>query len=177
MRGDTPYTTDLLMAKGLRFCIYEYLFMAKGLWLCIYMAISTSRALCLSLWELKVRIASPPRSAIRALLLFYAVGGIMRRVYLIQVEGVARFCLTGRGGGKQGGNRMRNPEVWRWFLPHLRGLDVGHPAVVRLGKAVQLGPKPEGFLRSFEYFAGSIPRSRVVDGAPVENRCLLARAL
>ena len=34
--GGIPITTDLLMAKGLRFCIYKYSFMTKGLRLCIY---------------------------------------------------------------------------------------------------------------------------------------------
>ena len=36
LEGGIPKTTDLLMAKGLRFCIYKYSFMAKGLRLCIY---------------------------------------------------------------------------------------------------------------------------------------------
>src|ERR1039458_2325352 len=57
----------------------------------------------LSFCGLRVRIASPPRRAIRALLLFYAVGGIMLRVYLIQMGWVVRFPLTG-GGGKTGEN-------------------------------------------------------------------------
>src|ERR1019366_455357 len=58
----------------------------------------------LSFCGLRVRIASPPRRAIRALLLFYAVGGIMLRVYLVQMGWVVRFLLTGWSGGKEGGN-------------------------------------------------------------------------
>jgi len=53
----------------------------------------------------KVRIASPPRRAIRALLLFYAVGGRMGLVYLVEAEGVARFILTRCGRLKTG---------WKW---------------------------------------------------------------
>src|ERR1035441_4048125 len=56
----------------------------------------------LSFCGLRVRIASPPRSAIRTLLLFYAVGGITLQMYLVQVEWVARFFLTGVGRWKSG---------------------------------------------------------------------------
>jgi hypothetical protein len=55
----------------------------------------------LSFCGFRVRIALPPRPAIRALLLFYAAGGITLRVYLVQVGRVMRFFLTG-GGGKRG---------------------------------------------------------------------------
>jgi hypothetical protein len=67
----------------------------------------------LSFCGFRVRIASPPRQAIRAVPLFYAVGGIMLRVYLVQVGWVMRFLLTGRDGGKQGGNgkgRLGDPH-------------------------------------------------------------------
>ena len=62
----------------------------------------------------QVRITSPPRSAIRTLLLFYAVGGITLRMYLVQVGWVARFFLTRWavekwaeiGSGRRGGGQI-----------------------------------------------------------------------
>ena len=90
----------------------------------------------------QVRIASPPRSAIRALLLFYAAGGTTLRVYLVQVGWVARFLLTGWGGGKEGGkwkDRLGDPHPCEAVMdgaPGVGGRQISRSALKRFTPAL-----------------------------------------
>jgi hypothetical protein len=93
--------TCLLIRLGLWFCIDKWLLIRLELWRCIYTVTYAFSPVRFEVLRAQGSDASPPRSAIRTLLLFYAVGGITLRVYLVQVGWVMRFFLTG-GGGKRG---------------------------------------------------------------------------